>query len=108
MHRVADVLADPTRSLAEDPQVTSGLAAAEGRAVRQEVKRRPDHKLLRGPTARLDFIDAEPKAGARQAANIGDCSLDETFQFVLRSLPGHFTEPPSLDSQWNGDVTFAH
>jgi hypothetical protein len=41
-----------------------------------KVERRPHFQPIRGMTERFDFIDTEPKARSRQAANIGDSHLD--------------------------------
>jgi len=91
MHRSADMFADLRDAiLVAYAEVATRFATTERRACGEEVQRRPDLELVGNSPTRLDFIDAEPEAKARQAASVGDRRFDEPPEFVLRALCGHF------------------
>jgi hypothetical protein len=91
-HRPTDLLADVAEILAVQAEMATRLAAAEGRALGEEMERRPDPEPLGRVPPRLDLIDAEPQARPRQPADVGDCLLDQSLEFVLRSLCAHRSE----------------
>jgi hypothetical protein len=88
-HRSTDTVTDLLDAIAAEAEMATRLAAAERRALREEVQRRPHPEPLRRSPPRLDFIDAEPEARPRQPADPGNRLLDQPPQFVLRSLPKH-------------------
>ena len=88
-HRPSDMFADLSENLAAQPEVAARLAAAERRALGEEMERRPDLESLGRTPMWLDDIDAEPQARPRQPAHVGNRLLDQPFELVLRSLMEH-------------------
>jgi len=94
MHCVAEMFANfPPDALVVQAEVAPRLAAAEGRALGEEVKGCPHLEPLGGAALSLDLIDAEPQARPRQPAGIGDRLLDQPLKFGLRSFVGHRSIP---------------
>jgi hypothetical protein len=75
-HRSADKVADLSEALTAEAEMTARLAAAERRALREEVQRRPRHEPLGWSSRDSHFIDAEPEARPRQPTNLGNRLLD--------------------------------
>lgn len=82
-HRSTDPVADFTKAFAPQAEMTTRLAAAERRALREEVERRPNPEPFGWSPPGLDFIDAEPEARPRQATDLRDRLLDQPRQFML-------------------------
>ncbi|WP_169975926.1 hypothetical protein [Tautonia rosea] len=81
-----DVVSDREKTLAHEPEMATRLTAAEGRAFGKEMEGCADVDPMQRAAEGLDGVDAEPEAGPREAADIGDGLLDEPGQFGPRTL----------------------
>ena len=82
--RPSDVLPDLSEIIFfTEAEMTTGLAATEGRSFGEEMESRPDLQPLGRAPPRFNLIDAEPEARPRQFAHVGHRLLYQSLELVL-------------------------